>query len=399
MAGVTRRHRRGHRRLARRDWPRSRSRVDDDYAPLRQRHAGDDQADLAVGDRQPLHRPPARARQTASDIDDGGRIGPDHTRTAVELDQVFDLFDQRHARVAAGRHQGPGGHVPRPRAPSCGAASTTSTRRCRPAARLFERADARQPAARSASWSTRRTLVNALARAPRRPHRRRLEPQRDLRRARQPAGRAGRVGRAAAAVPAAREHDLREPARRARRRRPAGRRRQAGRAAARPVPRPGARVRRATPSRPSATCRARSASPGRTNDLIELIDSFPPLARVALDNQHGQRRQPPRARSRRRPTALRAAAPDDRVRPALHARLRRLARRLLDHRRLRRPRRLLARLDQPVRAALRARPEDRPVPPLPGRRTRCRPPTAPTSDRVARRRALDCDPSQRSVGP
>ena len=35
------------------------------------------------------------ARRTASEIDDGGVIGPDQTATAVELDQIFDLFDER----------------------------------------------------------------------------------------------------------------------------------------------------------------------------------------------------------------------------------------------------------------------------------------------------------------
>jgi phospholipid/cholesterol/gamma-HCH transport system substrate-binding protein len=33
--------------------------------------------------------------QNGSTIDDGGRIGPDHTRTAVEIDQVFNLFNPR----------------------------------------------------------------------------------------------------------------------------------------------------------------------------------------------------------------------------------------------------------------------------------------------------------------
>jgi phospholipid/cholesterol/gamma-HCH transport system substrate-binding protein len=33
--------------------------------------------------------------QNGSTIDDGGRIGRDHTRTAVEIDQVFDLFNPR----------------------------------------------------------------------------------------------------------------------------------------------------------------------------------------------------------------------------------------------------------------------------------------------------------------
>jgi phospholipid/cholesterol/gamma-HCH transport system substrate-binding protein len=33
--------------------------------------------------------------QNGSTIDDGGRIGPDHTETAVEIDQVFNLFNPR----------------------------------------------------------------------------------------------------------------------------------------------------------------------------------------------------------------------------------------------------------------------------------------------------------------
>ena len=34
----------------------------------------------------------------AEDIDDGGQIGPDDTRAAVELDQVFNIFDERTRR-------------------------------------------------------------------------------------------------------------------------------------------------------------------------------------------------------------------------------------------------------------------------------------------------------------
>ena len=58
------------------------------------------------------------------DIDDGGRIGPDDTRAAVELDQVFNIFDERTRRslqdVVAGSATSLEGA-----AASCGAGSTT----------------------------------------------------------------------------------------------------------------------------------------------------------------------------------------------------------------------------------------------------------------------------------
>ena len=106
--------------------------------------------------------------------------------------------------------------------------------------------------------------------------------------------------------------------------------------------------------------------PGRRNDLIELIRSFPPLARVAMDERRRERREPARRLpgDDRRSERRRA---DDRLRPPVHARLRGLDGRLLHHRRLRRPRRLLASLDQPLGDPLRPRAEGAPVPPLPGR--------------------------------
>ena len=53
---------------------------------------------LAVRHRQPLRRPPARPANGA-EIPDGGTIGPDQTATAVELDQIFNLFDTRTRRA------------------------------------------------------------------------------------------------------------------------------------------------------------------------------------------------------------------------------------------------------------------------------------------------------------
>ena len=79
------------------------------------------------------------------------------------------------------------------------------------------------------------------------------------------------------------------------------------------------------------------SSPGSANDLIELINSFPPLTRVALDDQNVNGADAPRGVPRHDHRAARRRA-DDRLRPPVHARLRRLARRLLDHRRLRRAR-------------------------------------------------------------
>ena len=67
--------------------------VDDDYAPLRQgtqatikptslSGIANRYIDLQLGP------------DDAEDIEDGGQIGPDHTAAAVELDQVFALFDR-----------------------------------------------------------------------------------------------------------------------------------------------------------------------------------------------------------------------------------------------------------------------------------------------------------------
>ena len=67
--------------------------IDDDYAPLRARHAGDRPPGLAVGRRQPLRRPHACPAATPPKIPDGGVIDQDATTTAVDLDQIFNTFD------------------------------------------------------------------------------------------------------------------------------------------------------------------------------------------------------------------------------------------------------------------------------------------------------------------
>ncbi len=368
--------------------------VDDDYAPLRARHPGDRQAHLAVRHRQPLHRPPARPRQrrrhrgrrphrVRSDRH-GGRAG-----------RGLLAVRQGDAQLAARLHQGPGGHAARPR------------RRAAPGHPLPQpgaldgqppvpRADPR----RAAAEALRGRLGDArerAGRAPRRPDRGRLEPERHVRGARKPAGGAGRVGRAAAAVPAARRHHLREPARRARRRGPAGRRRQAGRAPARAVPRPGADVRerrRADDPRPVAHDPRR-----RLQQRPDRADQQLPAAQPGRARRSDrQRRRAPRRVPRDRGGAERRGA-DDRVRPPLHARLRGLARRLLDDRRLRRA---LAATRGPGSTSPSC--STGPGPKI-GQFRRCpganEEPAADGSNvlSAAEAAALDCDPSQRSVGP
>ena len=152
------------------------------------------------------------------------------------------------------------------------------------------------------------TLVNALA------ERRDdltgvvAQPERDVRRARQPAGGAGGVGGAAPAVHAPREHDVREPARRARRRRPARGRREAGRARLGPFLDAGARLR--ADGEPTIRDLSRTIrAPGPNNDLIELIKSFPPLAQTALDDAARSTAPTGRGAFPETTDALKAAAP------------------------------------------------------------------------------------------
>ena len=330
------------------------------------------------------------------EIENGGTIGPDQTATAVELDQIFNLFDQRTRtglqdffKGSAAMLHGKGKELRRGVHYLNPAFST--------GARLFKELT-RDDALLERFLVDSGTLVNALA-----DRREDLtgvvrQPERDVRRARAPAVRARGVGGAAPAVHAPGEHDVREPARRARRRRPVRGRREARGAPARPVPGAGARCSRATARRPSATCRARSPRPGSNNDLIELIKSFPPLAQAALDTRQSQRRRPARRLpgDDRRAQGRRA---HDRLRPPLHAGLRRLDGRLLHHRRLRRARRLLARLDQPLRDPLRRRARSRSSTAAARARTSSPPPTAATCSPAMQAAALECDPNQRSVGP
>src|SRR5215210_2118917 len=67
---------------------------DDDYQPLRRgTQVTIKQASLSgIANRYvDLQLGPANG----AEIDDGGVIGPDNTATAVELDQIFEMFDER----------------------------------------------------------------------------------------------------------------------------------------------------------------------------------------------------------------------------------------------------------------------------------------------------------------
>ena len=201
-------------------------------------------------------------------------IGPDQTATAVELDQIFDLFDQRDAdglqdffkgsaRCSRTRQGAPQGvHYLNP------ALST--------GARLFQELT-RDDALLERFLVDSRDACQRPGSAPRRPHRvvRNLDATFGALGSQQDAL-AESVERLPPFMRRA-EHHVREPPQRAQRRGPVRRRRKARRASAGPVPRPGAPVRarrRADHPRPVAD----DHRPGPRNDLIELIRSFPPLA-------------------------------------------------------------------------------------------------------------------------
>jgi phospholipid/cholesterol/gamma-HCH transport system substrate-binding protein len=68
--------------------------VDEDYAPLRRGTRAIIRQNSLSGIANrfiDLHLGPA----DGAEIDDGGRLGPDETQTAVEIDEVFGIFDPR----------------------------------------------------------------------------------------------------------------------------------------------------------------------------------------------------------------------------------------------------------------------------------------------------------------
>ena len=254
------------------------------------RHPGRDPPVLAVGHRQPLRRPHACRRTAATTRSPtAARSSSDDTDTAVDLDQLFNTLDPRHARGAPEVLQGLGRDVPGPgRAgqrrlplPEPGAldlqpaVQRADARHARARALPRRQLEARDRASPSAA-TTSPALIGNLN-----------ETTRAL--GNQKAG-ARRVDRAAPAVHAAREHHVREPAQRAQRRRPARRRLEAGgrSASARSSTQARAFAADAEPTVRDLSRTVRRRGPA--NDLIDLLDSFPPLADIAVLEKRPHRR-------------------------------------------------------------------------------------------------------------
>ena len=281
--------------------------------PAAPRHARDHPPDVAVGRRQPLRRPAARRRARRGHPRRRGRSPTDSTEAAVDLDQIFNTFDPKTPRRDA-EDRSSSCATSRPAArtrptPRC----ATSTRRCR-----------RRAACSPSSTATRPDFERFIVETSQARHRR-LRPRRRARRAssrnlatttsaltsarRQP--RAGH--RPAAQRHAQGEHDVRQPARLARRPHAARRRRQADRAR-RSCARcsPSCARSRATRGRRSATCRARSAARAPTTTSSSCCAASPRSTRsptqTAQRNGKDRARRASRRRSRRS-TASRRSSP------------------------------------------------------------------------------------------
>ena len=110
-----RRQRRGDRRDRGRPRARSASRSTATTRRCADGTAGDHQADLAVGHRQPLHRPPPRARTAATRSRTAARSSPTRPRPRSSSTRSSRIFDEETRQGAARLRQGPGRHAARPR--------------------------------------------------------------------------------------------------------------------------------------------------------------------------------------------------------------------------------------------------------------------------------------------
>ena len=246
--------------------------VDSELRPAARGHDRRDPRAVAVGHRKPLRRAPARPEQTATKIDDGGTIPADNTQSPVDLDQLFNTLDPKtrkgsrtssrvgrsstRARPLAGQ---PGLQLLRP-----------GLLRPRPGRRELALRPGRVPALRA------RDTLERGERA-----RRALDDLAAL------VGNANTTAKAIgdenvalaqalAAAPghaAPREHDLRQPARDARRPRRARQRVEAGDEGPRAVPRGAAPAGPRSRARRSRPAPADPPAPGPNNDLIDLTAS------------------------------------------------------------------------------------------------------------------------------
>ena len=312
--------------------------IDDEWAPLpRGTHAQIRQFGLSgpASRYVDLSLPTSRER---GELPDGGVLGTEDTTAQVELDQIFATFDRRTRaslrgvfRGSARQYAGPG------RGRQRGLALPRSRHRLGQPA--VQRADAR----RGRAAPLRRRLVatrGPRGGAARRPRRARVEPGGHHQRDRPATRRSGRRDQPAAAVHAACQHHLREPASRARRPRPAGGGRQAGGSQAAALHRRAAALRRGRRAGGDRPC-ARDPPAGGGQRPRGAGAGHPAAAR------HRRRAGPPQRRGargrvpRERRGAVQLHSAGGLRAPVLR-RLHRLARRLLPQRQLRRAGRLRA---------------------------------------------------------
>ena len=107
--------------------------IEDEYAPLRQgtRAAIRQFSQSGIANRYiDLTFPP----NGADELEDGGKIDTDRTKTAVDLDQLFNTLDPPHAQGAPGASSRARRASSATRASPPTAPSSTSTRRCPPPA-------------------------------------------------------------------------------------------------------------------------------------------------------------------------------------------------------------------------------------------------------------------------
>jgi phospholipid/cholesterol/gamma-HCH transport system substrate-binding protein len=278
--------------------------VDDDYAPLRQGTQATIKPTSLSGIANrfiDLQLGP----DDGEDIEDGGRIGPDHTAAAVELDQVFALFDKDTRSSLRGVIKGQADTF-RGRGPELRRGIHYLDPALSTGARLFEELTRDKPLLKRFLVDS-GTLVNALAR-------RRDDLTGVVSNLNSTFGALGSqqaaLGESIERLPpflrranttflnlrAALDDvdplvDAAKPA----------------------VQRLGPFLDQArmfaADAEPTVRDLSRTISqPGSANDLIELINSFPPLTRVALDNQNVNGASRPGAFPATT-TALRAAAP------------------------------------------------------------------------------------------
>ena len=311
--------------------------TDAGYRPLRRGHAGDHPPGIAVGRRQPLHRPRASRPPTTGEdpATAASSTRPTRRRRSTSTSSSTPSTRRRARRSAAsirGYAASYQGRAPRP---------TPAAAYLEPLAgrldRLFEELNSDTPTLKRFIVASSQ-LVGDLAARRARPRRPRRPPRDHDHRDRPPEAGARHRDRRPARLHAPRRHDLRQPARDARRPQAARRRVQARRQEA------AALLRRSCarwPSDARPTLRDLSAlirSPGADNDLIELTKSAVPLRRHRRRPDQAQRQE---ARGRASRVDQRAQAGDARAGHARPYARRpdRLVRRLQPLGRLRRARR------------------------------------------------------------